>query len=319
MKNTQKVQTLSNEPVPGMKSVGPCRNFIRYPDDKPAWLSIRDQNATMNDRICDFVLYDADEPCKLPCFDIHVEVMIPKKNLVRNHNGTWSCTYDKTLKELRNIYLSTHDPKTGIRTYWMYDTGKADMTIAELNHSIQEAFRRKNYPKYLYLMSVTNDLTGRKISDFTLYTRHRIPNLDLNVIKLIQERIPEVYKQPDGTYRCIDEKLRFGDTALDEAIIKIKDNSPQRMPCAYPTLWHQPSRFPEPWHQPRDFPDRKLCEMYKNRFVAWDGENTYIVTFDEYDKIFRKPVNIGGIIKNNPDTDIKLWACLPAPPAKDQK
>lgn len=298
MNNSRTRKNIENEPVPGIKSAGPCANIATDGKKPPYWLAIRDPNAKLSDRICDFLLFDSQKPYKHDCLEVYAKGLISPSELTQNKDGSWSCTCEKTLMQLNGVYVAIHDEKTGKRLNrcWVQkkDTFK-NRTLASLAMEIREASRRRYYPKYLYLLSVTNDVTGRKISDFTLYTKHSIPDIGLEVIRLNQAEIPAIYKQPDGTYRCTDEELRFGDEGLT----------------------FQATEKKSPWHKSDEHPSHELCEAHRNKFISWDGNDTYLVTFDEYDKLFRKPADIGGIRRNVPDDTMVAWACLPTTPSRD--
>lgn len=75
-----------------------------------------------------------------------------------------------------------------------------------------------------------------------------------------------------------------------------------------------PEKAQKTWHDPSERPTKKQCHMNQNRFFGWNGTRTYLISFDGYDNVFRKPVDHGGIINNEVDKDLKLWAELPAPP-----
>lgn len=299
------IQSLSNEPGPGLRSAGPCMTVQTQgmkngnSEKTPYWLSIRNTDARLADRLCDFTLYDANEKYDGDCLDVYAKGLISPSEITKNEDGSYSCASQKELSQLNGVYVALHDEKTGRRIdrIWIHDKKNyTNRTLGSLSMEIREASRRKYYPKYLYLLSAIDDVTGRRLSDFTLYSKQSIPDMGLDVIRITQAEVPAIYKQPDGTYRCTDEALRFdndGGIAFREVDRK------------------------SPWHKTTDKPSHELCQKYRNRFVAWDGKSEYIVSFDEYDEIFRKPVDVGGIPRNKKDDGIIAWACLPLPPADE--
>lgn len=299
------IQSLSNEPGPGLRSAGPCMT-VQAPGMEngdgtktPYWLSIRDAGARLCDKLCDFTLYNANEKHNGDCLDIYAKGLISPSEIMKNGDGSYACTSQKELSQLNGIYVALHDEKTGRRTdrVWIHNKkAYANRTLGSLSMEIREASRRKYYPKYLYLLSAIGDVTGRRLSDFTLYSKQSIPDMGLDVIRITQAEVPAIYRQPDGTYRCTDETLRLGNDGA-VAFREVDRKSP--------------------WHKATDIPSHELCLKFKNQFIAWDGKNTYLASFDEYDGIFRKPVDIGGIPRNKKDDHILAWACLPVPPSKE--
>lgn len=70
------------------------------------------------------------------------------------------------------------------------------------------------------------------------------------------------------------------------------------------------------WYDKNIKPTDKQCQDNDNRFIAWDGNRRYVTYFDNYDGIFRIPIDRGGIKRMEPDTLIIKWTEFPDPPEK---
>jgi hypothetical protein len=260
---------------------------------KPYWLSAVDPNTNLNDKICDLQLYRQNEVTDIQfSLDICMFVNFDENSIIQNDDGTWHCDSEKRINELSNIYVKLYAPNLPSRRIWIDNKvlHKND-SLQELGWRLFEEQRRKYFPKYLYLISDTEDISNHKISDFILYSKSKIPENGLHTIRVLQTDIPSLYKSKDGNYECIDKEIRFGDN--------------NKVP--FTTVKKQLV-----WHKPDHKPDAETCKQWKNKFLGWNGTEHYIAVYNPDMQSFVKDYD-----EQTADDQLMAWTCLTAPPDKD--